>query len=63
LVEQGYTDNLVEAAIRFAISNSNVSTALIGFSNLEQLEQAAEYVAKGPLPAKPLKQIEEIWHS
>lgn len=63
LVEQGYTDNLVEAAIRFAISNSAVSTALVGFSNLEQLEQAAEYVAKGPIPANPLKQIEDIWHS
>jgi aryl-alcohol dehydrogenase-like predicted oxidoreductase len=63
LVEQGYTDSLVEAAIRFAISNSVVSTALVGFSNLEQLEQAAEYVAKGPLPTKPLKQIDEIWHS
>ena len=58
LVEQGYTDSLIEAAIRFAISNSAVSTTLIGFSNLEQLEQAAEYVAKGPLPTKPLKQIE-----
>jgi len=62
LVKQGYTDSLVEAAIRFAISNSAVSTALIGFSNLEQLEQATEYVTKGPLPTKPLKQIEEIWH-
>jgi L-galactose dehydrogenase/L-glyceraldehyde 3-phosphate reductase len=60
LVEQGYTDSLVEAAIRFAISNSAVSTALIGFSNLKQLEQAAEYVAKGPLPNQLLKQIEEI---
>jgi aryl-alcohol dehydrogenase-like predicted oxidoreductase len=63
LVEQGYTDSLVEAAIRFTISNSTISTALVGFSNIEQLEQAAEYVAKGPLPTKPLKQIEKIWHS
>jgi aryl-alcohol dehydrogenase-like predicted oxidoreductase len=62
LIEQDYTDSLVEAAIRFTISNPAVSTALVGFSNLEQLEKAAEYVNKGPLGTTPLKQIEEIWH-
>jgi len=61
LVELGYAGSLVEAAIRFAISNSAVSTALVGFSSLEQLDQAAEYVGKGPLPSKALRQIEEIW--
>ncbi len=61
LVEIGYASSLVEAAIRFAISNSAVSTALVGFSSLEQLDQAAEYVGKGPLPSKALRQIEEIW--
>jgi aryl-alcohol dehydrogenase-like predicted oxidoreductase len=61
LVEQGYVGSLVEAAIRFVLSNSAVSTALVGFSSLEQLDQAAEYVAKGPLRSKVLKQIEEVW--
>jgi aryl-alcohol dehydrogenase-like predicted oxidoreductase len=57
LVEQGYTESLVEAAIRFAISNPAVSTALVGVSSLDQLEQAADAVAKGPLPAPALTQI------
>jgi len=61
LVEQGYVGSLIEAAIRFVISNSAVSTALVGFSSLEQLDYAAECVAKGPLPSKALKQIEEVW--
>ncbi|MFB0503432.1 MAG: aldo/keto reductase [Candidatus Bathyarchaeia archaeon] len=61
LVEQGYVDSLVEAAIRFVISNSAVSTALIGFSSLEQLDYAAECVAKGPLPSKALKQTAGVW--
>jgi aryl-alcohol dehydrogenase-like predicted oxidoreductase len=63
LVEHEYTSNLVEAAIRFVISNSAISTALVGFSNLEQLNQAVKYVNKGPLPQEALSQIEEIWYN
>jgi L-galactose dehydrogenase/L-glyceraldehyde 3-phosphate reductase len=63
LVENEYTSNLVEAAIRFVISNSTISTALVGFSNLEQLDQAVKYVNKGPLPQTALSQIEEIWYN
>jgi aryl-alcohol dehydrogenase-like predicted oxidoreductase len=59
LVEEGHTDNLIEAAIRFAISNPAVSTALIGFSSLEQLEQAVQNTNKGPLHSGVLKKIEE----
>jgi len=51
LVEQGYVESLVEAAIRFAIAKDGISTALVGFSNLEQLEQAVTYANRGPLPA------------
>ena len=59
LVTEGHVDNLIEAAIRFAISNRVVSTALVGYSSLEQLEQAVQYTNKGPLPATVLKEIEE----
>ena len=62
LVRRGYAGNLAEAAIRFAISNTAISTALVGFSSLEQLNQAAEAVATGPLPREALRQItEETW--
>jgi L-galactose dehydrogenase/L-glyceraldehyde 3-phosphate reductase len=61
LVEQGYVDDLVEAAIRFAISNSLITTTLIGFSSVLQVEQAAKYVQKGPLPPRVLRQIESLW--
>jgi aryl-alcohol dehydrogenase-like predicted oxidoreductase len=44
-------ENLVEAAVRFVVSKTGVSTALLGISSLEQLEQAAQYVERGPLPA------------
>ncbi len=61
LVEEGYADSLVEAAIRFAISKEELSTALIGISNMEQVEQAVQFVEKGPLPEKALARLPKVW--
>jgi aryl-alcohol dehydrogenase-like predicted oxidoreductase len=57
LVEQGHIDSLVEAAIRFVIAKDKVSTAMVGLSNLEQLEQAVTYANRGPLPAEALDDL------
>jgi len=50
LVREGHAASLVEAAIRFTLSSDAVSTALVGYSNLEQLEYAAAAANRGPLP-------------
>ncbi len=57
LVDEGTVSNLVEAALRFVMSNENISTALLGISSLEQLEQAVKYVELGPLSAEILAKI------
>lgn len=57
LVEKGIVSNLVEAAVRFVVSKPGVSTALMGISSLDQLEQAIQYVEHGPLPADALENI------
>jgi len=62
LIDEGYTHNLVEAAIRFVISKPELSTALIGISSPEQLEMAVEYADKGPLPDDVLKRLHEVSH-
>jgi len=41
----------VEAAIRFALSNPEVSTALVGFSDIGQIEEAVRCAGLGPLCA------------
>lgn len=43
-------DGPVELALRFALSKHGISTALTGFSDSEQLEQAIRWSERGPLP-------------
>ncbi|NJN84241.1 MAG: hypothetical protein HC802_19485 [Caldilineaceae bacterium] len=57
LVEEGSVSSLVEAALRFAISKPQISTALIGVSTLEQLDQAIDSVERGALSADLLTRI------
>ena len=61
LQEEGYVDNLVEASLRFALSNAGVSSVLVGYSSLDHLEQAVEYAAKGPLPPEALTRMRDVW--
>ena len=61
LVEDGFAENLVEAAIRFAISNENLSTALVGLSSFEQLKEAVAYTNRGPLPSEAMERLEGVW--
>ena len=57
LVRQGTAGSLVELAQRFVIAHPAVTTMLIGYSTLEQLEQAAKAIEKGPLSAGAVAKI------
>ncbi len=61
LVAEGYAASLVEAAMRFAWSKSGISTALVGFSSLEHLEQALANAERGGLPAEALHRLAQMW--
>jgi aryl-alcohol dehydrogenase-like predicted oxidoreductase len=63
LVQEGYAESLVEAAIRFAVGTAKVSTALVGISNMGQLEQAVAAAERGPLPAEAIARLRPIWAS
>ena len=61
LVKDGFVGSMVEAAYRFVISHDGISTALVGASTLDHLEQAAAAVSKGPLPAAALTRVTDLW--
>ena len=60
LVEAGHAESLPELAIRYVISNSALSTTEIGIATLEELQQAAAAVNKGPLSDEALAQIKKV---
>jgi aryl-alcohol dehydrogenase-like predicted oxidoreductase len=61
LVSAGHAGDLPEAAIRFAAMPEGVTSVLVGYSSLDQLERAAAAIAKGPLPAAAMTRLEEVW--
>ena len=61
LQQEGHVSNLVEASLRFALTNAGVSSVLVGYSSLEHLEQAVEFAAKGPLPPEAMARLPEVW--
>ena len=63
LVHSGHAGSLVEAALRFVISNDATTTALVGTSTIEQLEAAGAAIAKGPLPRAALDQLSGLWRT
>jgi aryl-alcohol dehydrogenase-like predicted oxidoreductase len=56
-------DGTVALAIRFAISQPGISTAMVGLSNLDQLEFAGAAAEQGPLPPAILARIADIQDS
>jgi L-galactose dehydrogenase/L-glyceraldehyde 3-phosphate reductase len=58
IVGDGQT--MPQAAIRFVLSEPRVATALIGFSDVAQVEDAAAAAGKGPLPRPMLDEIERL---
>jgi len=52
--------SLKEAAVRFVLSEPNVSTALIGFSNPAQIYEAIRACSAGPLPKRVIDALESI---
>lgn len=61
LVREGHAGSLVEAGIRFAIASEAVTTVLVGYSTLDQLEYAAAAASRGPLPRAALDRLAALW--
>ncbi len=55
-VELGY-DGPLELALRFALATPGISTILVGFSDLGQLEDALRWTGRGPIPGDVVRRI------
>ncbi len=61
LVLSGDVDSLPQAAIRFALMKSGVSTVLVGFSSREQIDKAAACSGEAPLSSIVVDQLQRLW--
>jgi L-galactose dehydrogenase/L-glyceraldehyde 3-phosphate reductase len=50
-------DSPIELGLRFALTKPGISTALVGVSDLGQLEQAVRWAERGPLPPDTVRRI------
>src|SRR5262249_57197058 len=57
LIREGHAESLVDAALRFVIASDAVSTVLVGYSTLDQLEYAARSITKGSLFGSALQRL------
>jgi aryl-alcohol dehydrogenase-like predicted oxidoreductase len=60
LVKEGLVGSLVELAIRFAITDPGIGTALIGLASQTDLDTAIASAEKGPLPPEVLARVAEL---
>jgi len=51
---------LPELGLRFAISNPQIATVLVGASDAGQMQQGIDAVEKGPLPGDLLARVNDI---
>ncbi|MCH6546679.1 MAG: aldo/keto reductase [Deltaproteobacteria bacterium] len=52
-----------QAAIRFALTKPEVSTVLVGFSELDHVEQAVSCSGAGGLPDEAMGRLRSYWES
>lgn len=50
-------------AVRFALSNEDVSTAIVGLSEVAHLDEASVGAEKGPLPQDTLRKLDKLYQS
>ena len=57
--EKGY--NMIEMSLKWLLSREVVTSVIVGFSRMEQLEQNLDLVEKVSQQPLPLEQIDAVW--
>lgn len=58
---QGGVRSLPQAALRFVLMHPGVSTALVGFSDADQIREAVSATEHDPLPESHMERLRGLW--
>jgi L-galactose dehydrogenase/L-glyceraldehyde 3-phosphate reductase len=58
---QGEVGSLPQAALRFVLMHPGISTALVGFSNIDQIQDAVTAAEYDSLPQTHMERLKEFW--
>jgi aryl-alcohol dehydrogenase-like predicted oxidoreductase len=50
-----------QTALRFALGNHDLSSRVIGITELAQLDEAFAAVERGPLPPESIAKLDQLW--
>jgi aryl-alcohol dehydrogenase-like predicted oxidoreductase len=50
-----------QVALRFALGNRDLSSRVIGITELAQLDEAVAAVERGPLPPESVAKLDQLW--
>ncbi|MDI7259226.1 MAG: aldo/keto reductase [Thermodesulfobacteriota bacterium] len=56
-------NSLAQSAIRFALMKPEVSTVLVGFSNIAHIEEATACSGTGGLPEEDMARMKQLWET
>ena len=60
LIDAGHATDMIDLAIRYVISNHNLTTTEIGIASLEEVQAAASAVKREPLPDDAMAELQKI---
>ena len=50
-----------QAALRFVLGNRDLATRVVGITQIEQLGEALDAIARGPLPPAAVSKLKMLW--
>ena len=53
--------NMIEMSLKWLLASENVTSVIVGFSRLEQLQQNLAWVERESEQPLPMEQIDAVW--
>jgi aryl-alcohol dehydrogenase-like predicted oxidoreductase len=50
-----------QAALRFVLGNRDLASRVLGITRIDQLDEAIEAIARGPLPSTAVAKLNVLW--